>query len=85
MNRQSGTVPFDLRAKREKLGANQTEFWTRVGVTQSAGSRYESGRPLPKPLAAMLVIAYGTTRQARSAVNKLRGSDRVIEFKRVEN
>jgi len=39
---------------RKKLNLNQTEFWTRYGVTQSGGSRYESGRNIPKPLAILL-------------------------------
>ncbi len=39
---------------RKKEGLNQKDFWTRYGVTQSGGSRYESGRNLPKPLAVLL-------------------------------
>lgn len=37
------------REIRSKLGLNQSEFWSRIGVTQSGGSRYESGRSMPKP------------------------------------
>ena len=39
---------------RHKEGLNQKDFWTRYGVTQSGGSRYESGRNIPKPLAILL-------------------------------
>ena len=39
---------------RKVSGLNQSDFWTRFGVTQSGGSRYESGRSMPKPV-AMLV------------------------------
>ena len=39
---------------RKKNGLNQKDFWTRYGVTQSGGSRYESGRNIPKPLAILL-------------------------------
>ena len=39
---------------RKKLGINQIDFWKRYGVTQSGGSRYESGRSIPKPLAILL-------------------------------
>ncbi len=46
-------------AVRKKLGMNQGEFWSRVGVTQSGGSRYESGRAIPKPVRILLVLAYG--------------------------
>lgn len=37
-----------LRTKSKKT---QAQFWTAVGVTQCAGSRYEEARnPLPKPV-----------------------------------
>ena len=39
---------------RKKEGLNQKDFWTRYGVTQSGGSRYESGRNVSKPLAILL-------------------------------
>lgn len=39
---------------RKKKGLNQLDFWKRYGVTQSGGSRYESGRNIPKPLAILL-------------------------------
>lgn len=44
---------------RNSLGLSQTEFWARVGSSQSAGSRYELGRRLPVPLQILLSIAYG--------------------------
>jgi DNA-binding transcriptional regulator YiaG len=44
----------DIGDDRKKQNLNQTEFWTRYGVTQSGGSRYESGRGIPKPLAILL-------------------------------
>lgn len=44
----------DIATARKKLGLNQKDFWTRYGVTQSGGSRYESGRNIPKPLAILL-------------------------------
>ncbi len=34
---------------RRAEGLNQSEYWSRYGVTQSGGSRYESGRTIPKP------------------------------------
>ena len=39
---------------RKKEGLNQKDFWKGYGVTQSGGSRYESGRNIPKPLAILL-------------------------------
>lgn len=44
----------DIATARKKLSLNQKDFWTRYGVTQSGGSRYESGRNIPKPLAILL-------------------------------
>ena len=44
----------DIANTRKKLNLNQKDFWTRYGVTQSGGSRYESGRNIPKPLAILL-------------------------------
>lgn len=44
----------DIADVRKKQNLNQTEFWARYGVTQSGGSRYESGRAVPKPLAILL-------------------------------
>lgn len=61
------------RVVRARLKLNQTDFWTRVGVTQSAGSRHEAGRPMPKPLATLLTIAYGTDNQSSAAIGRLRG------------
>lgn len=44
----------NLADVRHKSGLNQFDFWRRYGVTQSGGSRYESGRNIPKPLAILL-------------------------------
>lgn len=57
---------------RNRRQLNQTEFWRRVGVSQSGGSRYESGRKIPRPVQMLLHIAYGTERQAEAAVELLR-------------
>ena len=47
---------------RQHLGMKQDEFWSRVGVTQSAGSRYETGsRRLPVPLQMLIELAYGSS------------------------
>lgn len=43
-------------ADRKKAGINQKDFWTRYGVTQSGGSRYESGRNMPKPLRMLMAL-----------------------------
>ncbi len=45
---------IDVREIRRKLGLNQSQFWSKIGVTQSGGSRYESGRNIPRPVQALL-------------------------------
>jgi transcriptional regulator with XRE-family HTH domain len=47
--------PRDIR---RKLRLNQQEFWSRIGVTQSGGSRYESGRTMPKPVRELLRLVH---------------------------
>lgn len=47
--------PRDLR---KKLGLNQMDFWSQIGVTQSGGSRYESGRSMPRPVRELLRLVY---------------------------
>jgi transcriptional regulator with XRE-family HTH domain len=54
--------PFDRitnpREIRRRLRLNQQEFWSRIGVTQSGGSRYESGRGMPKPVRELLRLVH---------------------------
>jgi transcriptional regulator with XRE-family HTH domain len=59
------------REIRRKLRLNQQEFWSRIGVTQSGGSRYESGRSMPKPVRELLRLVHieGIT------LDKARGAD----------
>ncbi len=46
------------KAIRKQLGMNQHEFWSKIGVTQSGGSRYESGRNMPKPVQELLRVVH---------------------------
>lgn len=48
----------NYRDVRRKLDISQSEFWNRLGVTQSGGSRYESGRPVPVPTAILAHLVY---------------------------
>lgn len=48
--------PLDMR---KAAGMNQQKFWNSLGVTQSGGSRYESGRGLPKPVRMLLALQSG--------------------------
>ncbi len=49
---------IDARAIRRKLGLNQQQFWSQLGVTQSGGSRYESGRNMPRPVQHLLRLVH---------------------------
>ena len=46
------------REIRRRLRLNQHEFWSRIGVTQSGGSRYESGRSMPRPVRELLRLVH---------------------------
>ena len=35
---------------------NQSDFWRRFGTTQSAGSRYETSRAMPRPVQLLLAL-----------------------------
>ncbi|MDR3221894.1 MAG: transcriptional regulator [Candidatus Accumulibacter sp.] len=48
----------DPRDIRRKLGLNQQQFWSKIGVTQSGGSRYESGRNMPRPVRELLRLVH---------------------------
>lgn len=64
---------MDTVAIRKKAGLNQTEFWGKVGVTQSGGSRYESGiNEISTQTAVLLELVYGraATDDTRKLVEK---------------
>jgi transcriptional regulator with XRE-family HTH domain len=46
------------RHLRQRLGLNQQQFWSAVGVTQSGGSRYESGRNMPRPVVELVRLVH---------------------------
>lgn len=62
----------EARELRIKLGLNQSDFWIRVGTTQSGGSRYESGRDIPEPVQILLNVAYGPDGHAQKVMDALR-------------
>jgi len=55
---------------RHRLGLNQHDFWSPLGVTQSGGSRYESGRRIPKPVKKLIELAY--SKNPLAALKRLR-------------
>ena len=48
----------DYRMMRAKLNLSQTEFWGRLGATQTSGCRYENGRSVPKAVAVLAHRVY---------------------------
>lgn len=65
----------NVRELRHSLGLNQSAFWSRFGVTQSGGSRYESGRNMPLPL-QILVQSWLDKAIDDSTLEKLKGKIR---------
>ena len=58
MSNAKAIESIDAREIRRKLGLNQQQFWSNLGVTQSGGSRYESGRNMPKPVRELLRLVH---------------------------
>jgi transcriptional regulator with XRE-family HTH domain len=58
MNSSKVLDKTEPREIRRKLGLNQQQFWSKIGVTQSGGSRYESGRNMPKPVRELLRLVH---------------------------
>ena len=71
------TEKLDVREIRRKLGLNQQQFWSKLGVTQSGGSRYESGRNIPRPVQQLLRLVH----VEQIDINKIKREDfEVVEF-----
>ncbi|MBD5801056.1 MULTISPECIES: helix-turn-helix domain-containing protein [Aromatoleum] len=76
------TETIDVREIRRKLGLNQSQFWSKIGVTQSGGSRYESGRNIPRPVQALLRLVH----IEQIDINKVKKEDvEVAEFLKASN
>ena len=54
MSKQKTLSPAKIVDARKAEGLNQSAFWSRFGVTQSGGSRYESCRSIPRPTAMLI-------------------------------
>jgi hypothetical protein len=59
LEQHSMQVSFSNLAEYRKsrgLDMNQSDFWKRLGITQSGGSRYEAGRNVSKPVQLLLAL-----------------------------
>ena len=63
----------NYRLTRQKLNLNQAEFWSRLGVTQSGGSRYETMRRVPKTTQTVIDLTYGPLNAAVERLAAMRG------------
>ena len=50
---------LNMKSLRKSTKLNQFDFWHPLGVTQSGGSRYESGRTVPKPVRMLIALLHG--------------------------
>ncbi|MDZ4344111.1 MAG: helix-turn-helix transcriptional regulator [Candidatus Binatia bacterium] len=67
------TLSTTVYKMRRKTKLNQTEFWNRVGITQSGGSRYEHGRAMPEPVAMLVrMVHHENGTMAHAVLRKLR-------------
>lgn len=57
---------------RESAQLKQHEFWAKVGVSRSRGSRYECGQEIPELLQILLQLTYGSEAQAAELLAWLR-------------
>jgi transcriptional regulator with XRE-family HTH domain len=70
------------REIRRRLGLNQKQFWSKLGVTQSGGSRYETSRNMPRPVQHLLRLVH----VEQIDIAKVRKEDfEVIEFLKSSN
>lgn len=53
-----GMLNVSPKELRKQLHLTQSDFWAPVGVSQSGGSRYESGRKLPSSTSALLHLVH---------------------------
>ncbi|ACO73898.1 putative transcriptional regulator, XRE family protein [Laribacter hongkongensis HLHK9] len=66
--------PRDIR---HELGLSQQAFWSRIGVNQPTGSRYESGGNMPRPVRELLRLVH----VEGVDITAIRGEDvRIIEY-----
>lgn len=53
---EAGFTPDALREYRKTRRESQFRFWSRFGVTQSRGSRFEMGTEIPLPVTILLKL-----------------------------
>ena len=51
-------TPDELREYRKNRRESQFRFWSRFGVTQTRGSRFEMGKKIPPPIIILLKLYF---------------------------
>ena len=64
----------EIRAYRKERRLSQADFWVPLGITQSTGSRFESGREIPGPIQILLNLALRREDKATTIVVSLRAA-----------
>ena len=62
---------MDVLRMRKTSRMTQEDFWGRIGISQSGGSRYERGRSIPEPVRILLALAYGTAKERELTLHAL--------------
>jgi hypothetical protein len=57
-NARYRSVQLDTASLRHQLGMNQTDFWAKLGVTQSGGARCENAKSITLPVFKLLRLQY---------------------------
>lgn len=77
------TTGQDIRDLRNRLGMLQSDFWKRILVTQSGGSRYETGRTIPHQVLLLIQLTYGDAKEAERLFKELRNGKSVEKLEAV--
>jgi transcriptional regulator with XRE-family HTH domain len=78
------TTGQDIRDLRDRMGMKQSDFWKRILVTQSGGSRYETGRTIPKQVLLLIHLAYAETKGAERLLKELRNGKSVETLRNIQ-
>lgn len=63
---------INYRKHREQLGLTQAEYWGRIGLQQSTGSRYEGGRKPHGSTVLLHQISFGDVDDAARVIVRVR-------------
>ena len=79
MAKSKNAVKKSVTDIRKATGLNQSQFWSRIGVTQSGGSRYEGDRGMPKPARILFELVFENTEEQAIAQLKALRSFSTVE------